>query len=368
MQALRTNAHVARVKTLYSQYEKYLPAGFFIGGFLFDIITLDRIDSKFTIIQQAVYLFLLALMLLQMHMEFSLQRPPGDKFRLYTNWRLPIMHFIFGSLLSSYTLFFFKSGSLGSSFLFLLAMAALLVANELPRFHTMGLGFKFALLALSNMCYFAYLIPTVIGQTGVVVFLVSILAGLVPSMILYRLTVRWGASEAGSRVQILRPALLVFLTFLIFYFVRIIPPVPLSLQHIGIYHTVKKTQDGKFELGHERPWWRFWQNGDQWFQAQPGDKIIAFFRLFSPSGFTDQVQIAWYLKDPRHGWTAQDRIPIKIMGGRDQGFRGYAVKSNFTVGEWRVVVETMDEREIGRLGFTIEVVPAQPREFKLERH
>lgn len=368
MQDLRTNTHVVRAKTLYSKYEKYLPAGFFAGGFLFDIVTLDRIDSKFTILQQAVYLVLLALLLLQIHIEIGLQRPLSEKFRLYTAWRIPLMHFLFGSLLSSYTLFFFMSGSLGSSFLFLFAMAGLLIGNELPRFQNLGLGFKFALLALANMCYFAYLIPTIIGQTGTMVFLISVLAGLMPSLLLYRLTVRWGVGETSSRVQILRPALLVFLSFLLFYFFRVIPPVPLSLQHIGIYHSVKKTPGGKFELTHERPWWRFWQNGDQWFAAQPGDRIIAFFRLFSPSSFSDEVKVAWYLKDPRFGWTLQDRIPIKIMGGRDEGFRGYAAKANYTVGQWRVVVETRDGREIGRLGFTVETVAAQPREFKLEFH
>ncbi len=368
MQSLKTNAHVVRAKTLYSQYEKYLPAGFFLSGFLFDVITLGRIDSQFSIIQQAVYLVILSSMLLQLFIETTMSRPLSPKLNFYMTWRVPLMHFIFGSLLSSYTLFFFMSGSLAASFGFLLAMVALLVANELPRFQNLGLGFKFALLALSNMCYFAYLIPTVIGQTGIIVFLISILAGLVPTMILYRYSVRKGIPAQAARVQILRPGLLVFTAFLLFYLLRIIPPVPLSLQHIGIYHSVKKNSDGKFELSHQRPWWRFWQNGDQWFQAQPGDKIIAFFRLFSPDSFRDEVRVAWFLKDPRYGYVLQDRIPIKIMGGRNEGFRGYAVKGNYTVGQWRVVVETSDGREIGRLGFSVDSVQPTPREFKLEHH
>lgn len=368
MQSLGSISPVIRAKSLYSKYEKYLPAAFFIGGFLFDIVTLGRIDSLATMVQQAAYLLFISIQLLQLHYEISLERPLGPRWKFYSEWRIPILHFIFGSLLSSYTLFYFKSGSLASSFFFLLFMVLLLVANEFPRFHGLGLAFKFALLALANMSFFAYVIPTLIGQTGTLVFLISILAGFLPSFVLYRLSVRWKLPDHNSRVQILRPALFVLIGFLLSYLLRIIPPVPLSLQHIGIYHQVRKTPEGQFELAYERPWWLFWQSGDQWFEAQPGDKIIMFFRLFSPSSFTDEVKVAWYLKDPQFGWALQDRIPIKIVGGRDEGFRGYATKTNYTVGKWRVVVETSDGREIGRLGFSLESVAAGPRELKFEYH
>jgi hypothetical protein len=62
----------------------------------------------------------------------------------------------------------------------------------------------------------------------------------------------------------------------------------------------------------------------------------------------------------------QDSIPIRIVGGREQGFRGYGLKSNYQPGEWKVQVETTDGREIGRVYFDLEVAPQAPRTFNVQ--
>jgi hypothetical protein len=153
--------------------------------------------------------------------------------------------------------------------------------------------------------------------------------------------------------------------FLVFYYVRLIPPVPLSIPFIGVYHAVEKSGD-EYRLSHERPIWRVWQHGDQEFLAQPGDRIYVFFRIFSPTRFADQVQMRWFWKDDARGWVLQDSIPIKIVGGRAEGFRGYGFKSNYQPGDWKVQVETTDGREIGRVYFSLETRPEWPRTFEIE--
>jgi len=140
----------------------------------------------------------------------------------------------------------------------------------------------------------------------------------------------------------------------------VIPPVPLSIPFIGVYHGVERTEEG-YRLTHERPWWRIWHNGDQHFRAQPEDKVYVYFRIFSPARFSDEVQMRWYWKPAGRGWALQDTIPIKIVGGREQGFRGYGVKANYQPGPWRVWVQTTDGREIGRVYFELETFPAVPR-------
>jgi hypothetical protein len=69
----------------------------------------------------------------------------------------------------------------------------------------------------------------------------------------------------------------------------------------------------------------------------------------------------WFWEPGGRGWLLQDSIPIDIVGGREEGFRGYGYKVNYQPGRWKVQVESEDEREIGRVYFTLESVPETPR-------
>jgi hypothetical protein len=355
-----------RLRLYAAANERRLAVSFFVAGFLFDILTLGRVDSWLTIGQQAAYLLVITLVLVQMLL--AEQKPAPDLAtasrwaRWYFEYRNPAIHFLLGALLSAYTLFFFKSSSILVSFGFMAVLVALLLANESARFKALGLGFKFALLGLCYLAFFAYVIPVLLGQTGLAVFLLSMAAGCVPLAAVAFLVVR----ERKGRILVPLGSMLI--VFLAFYLFRLIPPVPLSIPFMGVYHGVERTDSG-YRLSHERPAWRIWHKGDQWFRAQAGDKVHVYFRIFSPSRFSDQVLMAWYRHEGGaggRGWVLQDTIPIKILGGRAEGFRGYGVKSNYQPGEWKVQVETTDAREIGRIYFSLEAAPPGPRSFVAE--
>jgi hypothetical protein len=356
-----------RLKVYYSRNEGRVAATFFAAGFVFDILTTGRIDSWATIAQQVVYLAVITAVLVHMLLEQGAAPPapiarPVLK-RWYYDYRSPLVHFLMGALLNLYAIFYFKSSSLLVSFGFLGFIVVVLLANELKRVKTLGLPFKFALLSLCLLSFFAYLLPVLAGSIGLTMFLASMLAGSVP-LLLAAWSIRFAAPEkfALARRQILVPLGCVVIGFLAFYLFRLIPPVPLSIPFIGVYHHVERTEAG-YRLSHERPSWRVWHNGDQKFLAQPGDRVYVFFRIFSPARFSDEVQMRWHWKDPARGWTLHDTIPIRIVGGREQGFRGYGFKAKYQPGEWKVQVETLDGREIGRIYLDLALAPEAPRTF-----
>jgi hypothetical protein len=209
-----------------------------------------------------------------------------------------------------------------------------------------------------------------LGFIGWLPFLLALTATLTANALAYKIK-RWRdprplAAEAFKR-HLAIPAVLVCGLFFLLYLLKAIPPVPLSVQFMGIYHDVTRIpQSSHYRLVHEKEWWRFWHNGDQLFRAQTGDRIFVFARIFSPTGFADQVMLRWLWRDPRTGWQTTDLIPITISGGRDLGYRGVAYKANYSPGAWRCQVETKDGRVVGSLRFHLFAAAPAERRFKID--
>ncbi|HEX4925327.1 MAG TPA: DUF2914 domain-containing protein, partial [Bdellovibrionales bacterium] len=307
-----------RIQELRGKYERFLPAAFFIFGLVFDIATTDRIDHWLTLIQQAVYLVIIGSLLVFEVLETRGPLPLPEWLRKAWKYRDEATHFLFGSLLSTFVIFYFKSASILNSFLFLTVIAVLLVLNELERFKSLGLLIRFALYSLCLISYFAYLVPILLGFVGLIPFVLAFALSALVFWGLFKLLLAKTVDRTLLLERIIKPAAAVQAVILVLYVFQLIPPVPVSLKYIGIYHKVEK-RDGRFALDYERPWWKFWQNGAQTFHARPGDKIYCFVQIFSPTGFKDQVKIRWLYKDKR-GWQSWDAIPLDISGGREEGF------------------------------------------------
>lgn len=340
-----------KISDYYSKNETKVDLSFFIGGFVFDIFTLANIDDFFSISQQISYLFLAGLILFFEFLEKVGWQPPARLEKIWSFRRL-IFHFVLGSLLSIYSLFFLKSASIFTSLIFILFILGLMVVNEMKRVQQSGVDLKFALYVICLFCFFSMLIPVLLGFVGLIPFALSVLTTAGVLFLVYRLLLKFMKDENLLIRKLTGPSTLVLILFSVFYLMGWIPPVPLSIQHLGIYHDVKKTNEG-YELFHERPWWRVWHEGDQEFLARQGDSIYVFSEIFSPARFSDTVVLNWQFKDEKKGWVSTDRVPMSILGGRKNGYRGFARKQNFQSGRWRVKVETTDHREIGRIYFDV---------------
>ncbi len=281
-------------------------------------------------------------------------RPQGRVAKVW-DFRNLLLHFLLGTLLNIYSLFYIKSASFLNSLLFLLVMIGMVFVNELPLFKKSDISFKVGLYAICVFSFFSILYPIGFGFIGWVPFGLALATTLAIFYLQVRRLKKHHLDEKTLYRAILVPGVSVIVVFLFFYFMKWIPPVPLSVKDQGVYHLIEK-KDGEYLLSTEKEWWKFWQSGDQFFKAEPGDKIYFYAQIYSPARFSDHVYVQFSWDDPRFGWQRADHIPLKIVGGRKEGYRGYAIKSNYQPGSWRVQVVTDSGLEISRLYFEVSAV------------
>ncbi len=376
-QISRVNAYKEKVISVYNQYHHWQDPSFFIGGFLFDMVMTGQIDETFGIVQQALYLLLIAVFT---SLDWYDQIQPftlKNRIGIAWSYRRGLIHFLLGSLLNCYAIFYFKSASLLTSFAFMLVLATLVIANELPKFKSFGAVMKFGMLSLCSISFLAYLVPIFYGRIGIVPFVLALILSVGFQYAIYRylkgklgnhFTAEINTYNHPAFQTVMMPAIAIVSIFTGMYILKILPPVPLSAQYLGVYHSLEK-EDGKFKLGYTRPSYYFWQHGDQSFIARPGDKIFIFTRLFSPAKFKDQVNVRFEFLNTKDKWEYRDSIPMTIEGGREEGFRGYVFKSNYQPGKWRVRLMTTDDREIRRIYFAIEAgLSEHAAEYKFDLH
>jgi hypothetical protein len=354
------------MKKLIENYKPYFPAMFFIGGFVFDLVNLDRIDEDLVLIIQFIYLSIVGFALwgeksITIERWFSV----GWRNKAW-HYRHEAIHFFLGALMSVYTIFYFKSASMWNAFFFIGGLAAIFVLNEFEKVKGLGSVLRFSLFALCSCSYFIYLVPIFWQHISFFTFMFSLmLSGIFYLCFFYLLSRYEHVTSKQLAMEVLVPGVMVHIGFFLLYVFKFLPPVPLSAEKMGVYHDIKKVS-GQYELFYERPWWLFWQSGAQSFVSGPQDKIYCFASIFAPDFFKEQVSMQWFYKE-KNGWKKTDSIPIQIAGGREGGFRGYTVKSRYDEGDWQVRVVTSDDREVSRIYFTVKKDPNLiQHEFKID--
>ena len=227
----------------------------------------------------------------------------------------------------------------------------MVVANELAVVKKSKVNLKICWYVVCLFSFFSILTPVLFGFIGWIPFLVAFLITILSIFGFYKAVRVKSLQPEELKAQILYPSFSVLGLLFVFYVMGLLPPVPLAVEKMGIYHEIKK-ENGQYLASHEKPIWKFWQVGDQDFKAEPGDKVYFFASIFSPARFDDTVLLHWLVKQ-KQGWKTTDKISMRLLGGRKSGFRGFSVKEKYEEGDWQVRVETTDGREIGRLYFHI---------------
>jgi len=338
----------------YKQHKRWLPLVSFIAGFSWDNLTLNRIDRFSDNMIMLLYILLLGSLIVLNHLVDS-GRINYEQISKRRDLFPAGIQFFFGSLFSSYVVFYFQSASFSENWLFLVFLVILLVINEFIKDRYDNLRLNMSLYFMAAFSFSIFFVPVVLKIMNTLVFLVSGFTALIFIItILYFLCKEDSVLDAAlfKKTGMLIGGLFVFLNLL--YFFNWIPPVPLSLKEGGIYHHVKKQGDlykMKFEKG---SWYEFSKDSDDDFHFSSGDTVFCFASVFAPTKLEKDIFHHWQHYNEKTGeWQTTDRRSYLIKGGRDGGYRGYTYKRNLQPGEWRVNVETKEKLVLGRIYFEL---------------
>lgn len=347
---------VSKVKQFLNRHKKYAPVIFFIGGFIWDSLTLGRIDGWYS--NTVLFTYLISLTICLYIFNLADDHYWDDTFlKPYEDYAPLAIQFFLGGLSSAYVIFFFQSVSLTKTAVFFLILVALLLSNELLKHRISNKYLQFGAYFFVTFTFFTFILPIITGVMNTTVFIISGLLGLGFTLLLvgylYFKSPTTRAEITGWKITTLIIGIYLFINGC--YYFNLIPPVPLSLESgMAAYHI--KKEDHSFRVTYEEPgkFTRLWKPHDPTFNYTPGDTVFVYTSIFAPTDLQKSVRHSWqWLNPDNNQWETTDTIGYNVIGGRDGGFRGFTFKTNVRLGHWRVNVTTDEGLVLGELDFEI---------------
>ncbi len=336
-------------------YMRYIsPLTLVAALFVDTFFLLRRVDTLLTSLVLFFYLALAA--------SISLVISLIQTGRLQQRWLLkvtPILpvvsQYAFGGLFIAFLSLYSRSAAFSLSWVFVAAIAFLLIANE--RFVRLYLRFAFqmSVLFITLFSFLIFYLPLLFSSIGPYMFIASGMASLL-AIAVFLLLQSYMLPELVRRelTTTTRSIAAIFLVFNILYFTNAIPPLPLALKEGGVYHTVDRMDSEYRLLAEPVEWYEGYLRYNTVFHRAPGESIYVYTAIFAPTGLSTAVSHEWQRYDEeRGGWTTELIVPYLIVGGREEGYRGYSVYSRGGEGRWRVNVLTEHGQLIGRVSFRV---------------
>lgn len=327
----------------------------FLLGFVVDNLTLNRVDQLFDNILLAFYVVLAMVSMLLLYLAAAGKL--HERFNSRVRSAAPIvLQYAFGGLLSGMLIFYGRSGDIFVSWPFLLLILLVIFFNETLKERASRLIYNLAILFIGLLSYVVLVIPVFTGFMGPWVFLGSGLLALFIMywyvQLLYKVVPHFLDLHMKTIVFVLGG---IFFGMNFLYFANIIPPIPLSLKDVGIYHSVVRFENGDYQLKYEAgEWWQFYKDSDTVYHPTTGGAVFCFAKVFAPTRLSTDIYHTWEYKNAEGKWVEHYRGEYAISGGSEEGYRGYTLIQNFQDGRWRCSVETERRQVLGREYFTVD--------------
>ncbi|MEX2014040.1 MAG: DUF2914 domain-containing protein [Parcubacteria group bacterium] len=346
----------AKLESLYEKYERRASSFALLAGFIFDNLTLKRIDLLFENLIMLSYLVISGggIALLNYFHEY----PPQRSFLARVENLLPLfIQFTFGGLFSAFFIFYYRGGAFSSSWPFMVILLFLLVGNEFFRNYYRRLVFQVSIYFLAIFSFFIFFVPVVLKSMGAGIFLLSGAVSLLSMYLFSRALLKFVPRRyEDHKIHLRNSVLIIFVTINALYFLNLIPPIPLSLKEGGVYHSVERSAGNYTVLGEKKKWHEkllFFM--PETVSLKPGAPLYVFSSVFAPTDLNTRIIHDWQYYD--YGvkeWASASKVTFAITGGRVEGYRGFSRKENLSEGKWRVDVKTERNQIIGRVRFNIE--------------
>ncbi len=346
---------VRPILNFYGRYERPISSLSLVLGFVFDAITLRRVDTVFENIWILGHLVIIGIFIVLIHMreleEGDEKNPSKAHF-----WYVNILQFFFGGTLSAYLVLYFRSTEISSSWPFILLLALAFIANESLKRHYVRLSFQISLFFISIYSFAIFLLPILLHKIGTEIFLLggAISLGIITvfvSTLFYFIKDKVKKERYEGKRIIFSMILGIFALINILYFTNLIPPIPLSLKDAGVYNLIQKTSAG-YQVTYEDRGWRDYFKIYPEFKLVPGMPAYVYSAVFSPKDLNLTIIHEWQHYDEiQKKWKTESIVRLPVFGGRDGGFRTYSMKSSMMAGKWRVNIKTQDGLIIGRKRF-----------------
>ncbi len=362
-------AFMIRARNWYARYERPVSSLALIGGFVFNIFALTRVDQFEENLWIGIHLLAAAACIILLNRQenniedFSILSTSPTKTHF---WLITFLQFMFGGTLSTFLVFYFRSAVLSVAWPFLLILVIAFIANESLKRHYARLYFQIGFLFLSIFLFAIYLVPVIVHDINQTVFLVSGGVSLA-AIILFLVVLRYTSNETFNRdIKVLYGLIAgIYIIINSLYFLDLIPPLPLSLQDAGVYHSIARTTDGNYAAARESR--TFFDEIKQHIGIYPtyhgvaSRPVYVYSAVFSPTDFDLSIVHEWQVYDAtQKAWVTKGTIILPVKGGRDGGYRTYSARTGLTTGKWRVSVKTTTGQVLGRLVFNVVMDGSYP--------
>ena len=336
-----------------SRHERLISSIAFVAGFIWDGLTLTYVNLAEAAIILGIYVAVIAVGIIVFQAVIS-RHESGWK-RKVANVIPYVIQFMFGTLFNASLIFYTRSAELSTSWPFLLFLTLVIFGNELFRKRQERLTFQIVMFFIAEFLYFVFTAPIIIGKIGTDIFILSGIASLTVLGIVifgvYRVARGRHKEARAVRVFII---IVVYVALNYAYFTNLIPPIPLALKDLGVFHSVSKINDQYVVKYEPAPPYVFWRKESDIFHQVQGGEVYIWSAVFAPTAFSLPIYHEWYyFNDQNRKWTLATKTEFRISGGRAGGYRGFTSKKDILQGEWRVDITTGNGGRLGRLTFTV---------------